>query len=133
MTWGLFRRGYVVNCVALDGSLVFAVPLIGSPVGINLQSLSWANGTATATAAAPHGYAPGSTVRLAIAGCAPDAFNGTVDALVVDPLNFSWPLAANPGPATAFGTASRNLNIAGGYFASTLVYRAANGQFEVSP
>lgn len=132
-TWSLFGRRYVVNCFALDGSLVFAVPLIGSPVGLTIQSLAWANGAATATVVDPHGYAPGSTVRLTISGCAPEAWNGTFDALVLDPLNFSYALAADPGAATAFGRASRNINIAGGYFASTLVYREANGQFEVSP
>lgn len=133
LSWGLFRRGYVVNCFALDGTLVFSVPLVGSPTGVELQSLSWVLGTVTAVAAVPHGFTPASTVRLTIDGAAPDAYNGTFDALIIDAVSFSYNVAANPGDATSFGTASRNQNIAGGYFESTLVYRTANGQFEVSP
>jgi len=133
ISWSLFGRRYIVNCLSLNGSLIFTAPLIGSPIGLPLQDLSWANGIATATTIDPHGYAPGSTVKLTVAGCTPDAWNGTFNALVIDPLRFTYDISSDPGAVAALGNASRNINIAGGYFNSTLVYRQANGQFEVSP
>lgn len=131
--WNVFGRRYYVACYDLGGNLIFTVPLIGSPGGIVLQSISWAGGVATATAFDPHGYAPGETIRLSISGASPDAYNGTVDALVVDADSFTYPIAADPGPLVAAGSASRNINLAGAWFSSSLVYRAPSRQFEVSP
>lgn len=60
VTWNLFGRRYYVNVYTLDGVLIEAIPLIGSPPGYDIS-------------------------------------------------------------------------LSAGYFASTLVYRAANQQFEVNP
>lgn len=132
ITWGLFGRRPYVNVVNLNGGLIVSLPLAGSPVGIEIQSTAWANGYQTAVLVAPHGLHVGSSARITVDGCTPAAINGTVYALAVDPTTLSWPLPANPGPATALGTASRNLNLVGGYFSSSLVYRTANAQFEIS-
>lgn len=135
VTWNLFCRRYYLSCYRLNGTRVFTRPLLGSPAGLTLESITWDafQGTAIAVAAVEHGYAPGSTVRLTIAGTNPAAYSGTVDALVLDATSFSWPLAADPGPTTSPGSAFRNVDIAGGYFNSSLVYRAPNRQFEISP
>lgn len=132
--WNVFGRRYYVACYDLSGNLVFTVPLIGSPGGIVLQSISWENGVATATAFDPHGYAPGSTIRLVVAGASPDAYNGTIDALIADETSFTYSLASDPGPIVSAGNASRSINLAGAWFStSSLVYRAPNRQFEVAP
>lgn len=133
VTWNLFGRRYYVSCYDLSGNLVFAVPLIGSPSGHVLQSISWAVGVATATCVDPHGYVPGSTISLTVDGSTPGGYDGTFDALIVDGSTFTYSLMTNPGPLVSAGNASRNISLSAGYFASTLVYRAPNGQFEVSP
>lgn len=133
VTWNLFGRRYYVSCYDLGGARIFTVPLVGSPAGLVLQSLSWEGNVATAETIDPHGYPPGSTIRFTIADAQPDGFNGTFDCLIVDGTTFTYPLMVNPGPIVSAGDASRNINLAGGYFDSTLVYRAANQQFEISP
>lgn len=133
VTWLLFGARFYINVFALDGTLVVSRALVGSPSGIALQALSWAGGLVTATASAPHGYRIGSIVELTISGAAPDAYNGQVQAYIVSPVAFTYPLASDPGMASVFGAASYNLNLVGGYFSSTLVYRAATQQFEVNP
>ena len=133
VNWSLDRRDYMVNCFALDGTLVFSLPLIGSPPLLILQGLSWANGRATATVATTHGYRPGQTFNATIYGSAPLAYNGNYDCLALDDFNFSYVLAANPGATIGIGSVGNDISIAAGYFDSTLVYRPSSGQFEVSP
>lgn len=140
VTWNMFRssnnsnQGFYVNVYDLSGNLVVSRAVSGSAVGQNLQSLSWANGEATATTVAPHGYKVGSLVALTIGGASPDGFNGLFECYVTGPSTFTYPLATNPGAATAFGSAAYNVNLVGGYFeTSWLVYRTPNRQFEVGP
>lgn len=133
VTWNLFGRRWYVNIYSLDGALVLATALVGSPTGFALQGLSWAGGKVTATAAEPHGYKVGLIVELTISGAQPDAYNGVVPAFITGPSTFTWPVAADPGPAIVFGTAAYNVNLVGGMFASALVYRQSARQFEVSP
>lgn len=134
VTWNVYGQRWYVNVFTLNGDLVFSLPLIGSPSLINLQALSWANGEVTATTAVPHGYAIGKTVALTFAGSSPDAYNGPFDAMSVGPNSLSYPLAEDPGQATVLGTVGYNIDLAGGYFeTSTLVFREASNQFEVSP
>ena len=138
--WLLFGRRYYLNLFALDGTQILLTGLNGSPIGIQIGSLSWANGTVSATTIAPHGYKTARSIMLTIAGCAPNAYNGLVKALITGPSSFSWPLAINPGPASVFGNANYDINLIGGvekedgtFFSSTLVFRAQNSQFEVNP
>lgn len=134
LTWCLFGKRYYINIYALDGTLIVSKALVGSPVGAALESLSWSLGVVTATTVEPHGYAVGATVDLTVAGCAPDAYNGQVQALVTGAATLTWPLAANPGPSTALGGVSYDTNLLAGYFdTSTMVFRTPNSQFEVSP
>lgn len=140
VSWNLFRgsnnatQGFYVNVYDLSGNLIVARALSGSAVGLNLQSLSWANGVATATTVTPHGYTVGRLIALTLSGAVPDGYNGLFECYVTGPSTFTFPLATNPGAATAFGAASYNVNLVGGYFTtSSLVYRAPNRQFEISP
>src|SRR5579859_620841 len=69
-----------------------------------LSSLTWAGGTVTATASAPHGFTSGDTIELTIAGSAPSGYNGTFQCLITGTSTFSYPLAVNPGAMTIAGT-----------------------------
>lgn len=133
VTWNMAGQRLYLNVIAQDGTLIFALPLIGSPTGFTIQDLSWLNGTATVITSQPHNYEIGSTVEITISNCAPDAYNGIFEALVTDENTLTYPLASNPGEAITLGQADYNINIAAGYFASVLVFREANQQFEVSP
>jgi hypothetical protein len=136
----LFGNRYYLNLIASDGTPILFTALIGSPTGIQLASLSWANGIVSATTQTPHGYRIASTVELTLVGSTPDGYNGLFPCLITGPSTFSYLLADDPGPATVFGTANYNINLIGGvakedgtFFASTLVFRQAASQFEVSP
>lgn len=132
-TWNIFGQRYYVNCYALNGTLIFARALTGSPVGLNLESIAWAAGTVTAVTTLPHGYTIGGSYNLTIDGCVPTALNGTYAAVIADPMTIEYPLATDPGATTTTGIVEYNVDLAAGYFNSSLVYRQANEQFEVSP
>jgi hypothetical protein len=141
VTYPLFGQRPFINLYALDGTLIVAQPLIASPDGFAIESLSWStDGIATATTTLPHGYKVGTVVALTIAGALPSGYNGLVDALITGPSSFQYDLGTNPGPATVFGVANYNFNLVGGfqdengnYFTSTLVFRESSNQFEGSP
>ncbi len=136
--WLLFGRRFYLSLASQNGPIVWYGAVVGSPSSFPLLSMSWANGRATASAAAPHGYRPATTVQLNVFGCAPAAYNGLVEAFVTGPLTFSYALALDPGTATVLGAASRDVNLIGGVpneagaaFASRLVFRQRSQQFEV--
>lgn len=139
VTWNMYRgpnnatQGFYVNINNLDGTPVVTRALVGSDAGKQLQSLSWSKGRVTATTVDPHGLDVGQTTTLTVSGASPTAYNGLQKCLVTGTNTFSYALASNPGAATAFGQASFDISLTSGYFASTLVYRAANRQFEVNP
>lgn len=138
--WLLFGARYYLSLVALDGTQVWYGAVPGSPTGVAILSLVWANGIARATTALPHGYKPGRAIDLTIIGCTPDAYNGLFSCMITGPSSFSYLLSPDPGDATVFGSAEYNVNMIGGvakpdgtFFASTLVFRDPANQFEVSP
>lgn len=134
VTWNLFGQRWYVNVNQQDGTLVFSLPLLGSPDGVAIESATWAFGIVTIVTARPHTYTVGQTVAVTISGCAPDAYNGVVLAFIVDALTFTYPLAANPGDITQLGAEIYNLNLSAGYFTtSTLIYRGSSQTFEVTP
>lgn len=134
VTWNLFGQRWYLNVNELTGGLVFSLPLLGSPDGTDIESVAWAFGKVTAKTARPHNYTVGLTVQVTISGCAPDAYNGTVAAYIVDVDTFTYQVAANPGDATLLGAQIYNIDMAAGYFdASTLVYRESSQTFEVTP
>ena len=133
VTWSLFGQRYYVNCYTLTGSLVFSLPLIGSDNGINIQEIDWANNVATVTTSLPHGLKVGTIANITIAGVSPDTYNGIYAVTIINSTQFTFSLSSYPGSPVTLGTAAYNINIAAGYFASTLVYRTNNQQFEISP
>lgn len=140
ITWNIFRGpnnatfGFYLNLYDLSGNLIVARALSGSAIGLNLQALSWANGIVTGTTVTPHNFKIGKSIPLAITGAVPDGFNGVAQCYIISPTSFTFPLATNPGAATAFGSASYDVDLTGGYFVtSRIVYRAPNRQFEISP
>jgi hypothetical protein len=136
VTWLLFGARFYINVYALDGTLIASKALVGSPTGVQIQSLSWGVITrlVTVTTAVPHGYRIGTTIGLTIAGSAPDAYNGKFDCLINGTFTFTYPLSSDPGMATVCGSANYDLNIVGRYFTtSSLVFREPANQFEISP
>lgn len=131
--WSLFGQRYYVNCYTQNGNLVFSVPLIGSVDGIHIQDVSWANGYVTVTLDEAHNFRVGATVKLTITGMTPAAYNGTFECMATSRNQFTYPLMADPGTESALGYAQYDVNIAAGYFTSTLVFRESNQTFEVSP
>lgn len=133
VTWNLFGQRYYVNCYDLTGNLVFCIALIETPPGIQLSGLSWdiLAQTVTATTLTPHGMPIGASINLTIEGVIPTTFGGTYLTMITGPSTFTYPMASDPGIATAVGRASALISMTQGYFASTLIYR--NSQFEVSP
>lgn len=134
MTWNLYGQRYYVNCSDLQNNLIFSLPLIGSPDGLTIQSLTWEAGVVTVETDLPPGYRPGTTVRLTVANAVPEAYNGVYDMLVTDSTKLTYELAENPGTATGPGILNTDINLAGGYFeTSTLVWRTSASQLEVNP
>lgn len=140
VTWNLFGQRYYVSLYTLDGTLVFNLPLIGSEGAVNLASLSWKLGVATATldTATPgintRRYKTGSLVNLTVSGVLPDAYNGSVQASVQSGNSFSYPMpGSDPGSAVQLGVFSYDISLTAGYFDSTLVFRKFNNVFEVNP
>lgn len=134
VTWSLAGQRYYINIYNLDGTLIVCRALVGSPVGSDIASMSWTNGTVTVETKEAHGLMLYSMARITIAGVAPAAYNGQQEVFVTGRYTFTYPLAANPGEVVTQGSASQNLNMVDGYFTtSTLVFRTANSQFEVGP
>jgi hypothetical protein len=134
VTWNLSRQDYYITITSLEGAIIVMEALVGSPIGVNIASIVWTpNGLVTVTTSAPHGMRFGRTLPVTIAGVVPAAFNGQVQAYITGMSTFTFPLAANPGLATALGAVQRNINLVAGFFDTTLVYRVDNSQFEVTP
>lgn len=131
--WNLFGQRWYLIVTQLTGELVFCLPLLGSPDGTQIESIVWANGTARVTCASPHKYRINQTVNITVRGCLPDAYNGLVRAFIVDQLTFTYPITTDPGGASQFGIQTYDINIAGGYFASTVVYRESSKTIEINP
>jgi len=133
VTWNMVGRRYYISLFALNGIRILTLPVIGSVDAIPVQSASWANGFVTVVTEQPHGYILHDTVELTLSGMAPDAYNGTTQALITGQNEFQFPLNADPGDPTKLGIVNYNINITAGYFSSTsLVFRESSQQFEVS-
>lgn len=132
--WNLFGQRLYLDLFAQDGTRIFTQPFIGSPSGINIAALSWDHGIVSATLALPHGRRITDTIRFTVKECLPVAFNGVINALVTGPLTLQWPLASNPGLATALGHIDYDINLVAGYFSnSTLVFNEGSQQIAVTP
>jgi hypothetical protein len=133
VSWNLFGARYYINIYDVSGTLIVCRAMVGSPVGVGIESLTWANGIVTIVTSVPHGFPINTTILGTVSGCTPDAYNGTGYGNVTGLFTITYALAADPGGATALGNVNYNISLTQGYFASTLVWREANQQFEVSP
>lgn len=133
ITWNLFGQRYYINCLDLGNNSIFSLPLLGSPDGLIVENVTWNEGTVTVETALPHGYRPGVTVNVTLGQTVPADYSGNFNMLVINDNELTFGLSSNPGICTAPGSLYDDLNIAAGYFKSTLVFRASSSQFEVSP
>lgn len=135
VTWSLFGQRYYVGVFDLSGNLIFLKGLVGSPVGVALQSISWDAGIVTAVTASPHGFKLGVTVELTVSNAVPDDYNGTFECVVTGPNSFTYALANEPAmTVTAFGEFDYDVNLLEGYFeTSTMIFQDANEQFLIGP
>jgi len=134
VTWNIAAQRWYISVYALGSTdPVFSRPLIGSTSAVDVELASWSNGWVDAVTSIPHDYVLGATVALTASGFAPDGYNGDVLAVVADEITVRWPAVNDPGIARQLGVLDAPVNLAGGYFSSTLVFREATQQFEVSP
>lgn len=133
INWNLFGARYYVNIYDLSNNLIVCRPLIGSPLGYTLSSVTYNGSFATATTSRPHNYTVGTVVELVISGCIPSDFNGTYLCNIVSKTEFTYPLNTTNQNASTPGNVVYNLSMTSGYFTSTLTYFPDNQQIIVTP
>jgi hypothetical protein len=134
VTWNVFGQRWYIGLTTSGGIPVFLQAMIGSPQLITVESIRWDNGFAfIRTASLPTSFRVGDSFNMAVSGFLPIDYNTPrVLALVTEPNEIMYPMAAPPQPATALGRATYDLNLAGGYFVrSSLLFRMATRQIEV--
>lgn len=134
VVWSLFGQRYNLNCNDSSGSDVFTgIAIVNTISGVPINTLSWdaASLTATVVTPVPHNYKIGMTFKLTISGASPDGYNGSFLMLSTNSTTLTFPLGIDPGSFETPGLLSYLINLVGGYFNSTLIFR--NNQFEVSP
>lgn len=134
VAWSLFGKRYYLRMNELAGRPILMMPIIGSLIGFNILSVLWRRGQVYVTTSFPHDYIVGNTIDLTVRGCAPEAYNGRFRCFIPNPQQIVYDLPVYPGEPLGFGFINYDINIAAGYFStSTIVYRDANHQFEVTP
>lgn len=134
VVWSLFGQRFNLNCFDSSGNAIFTgIAVVDTVEGISINNITWdaASLTATLTTATPHNYKIGATINLTVEGAIPTGFDGAHLMLSTGPNTLTFPLSIDPGTLTVPGVVSYLINLVGGYFNSTLIFR--NGQFEVSP
>jgi hypothetical protein len=144
ITWNISAQRYYVNVYASDGTWIVTVPLVQSPPSRAVNSLSYDSirRVMTVELVAPPFWPvpigstgtfspPGTMVDYVLENFDPPVLNAKWRCLHINDTFFSFPLANNPGQINVLGSVGRYLNMVGGLFDSTLIYR--NGAFEVNP
>jgi hypothetical protein len=144
VTWNVAAQRYYVNIYGSDGTWIVTVPLIQTPPARGIEAVSYDNlrRVVTVTMVDPSQWPiplssaglsipPGTIVDYTLDNFDPPVFNATWRSLHVNDTTFSFPLATDPGEVLIVGSVSRLMNMVGGLFNSTFVYR--NGAFEVTP
>jgi hypothetical protein len=90
--------------LSLLTQLADLTPLLAN--GINIATITWSGGTATATLSTPHGLATSDTMYGTVTGATPSGYNVTnVLFTSTGPTTLTYPIAINPGaPASIAGT-----------------------------
>lgn len=134
--WVEYAQRYHLSITDLSGNQILYRGLVSSGVSYG-ASLNWANGSAIATASAPHWVPVGqcSDIRISQTGT---AFDGNFTALAISLTALSYALA--PAPVVPFpqsGTVDFPLNLLGGVTLSDgtpvggyLLYNEHTQQFE---
>lgn len=134
VVWSLFGQRYNLNCIDSSGNIIFTgIAVTNTLAGVAIDTLSWdaASLTVTLITNDPHNYKIGSTTNLTIQNTNPDTYNVSALMLATNPFTLTFPMITDPGILVQPGTLNYLVNMVGGYFISTLIFR--NGQFEVSP
>lgn len=133
ITWNISGQRFYVNCVDMNGNLIYSIPVIESVPPSELEDLSWDlfNGIVVGTTVAPHGIKPGTVMLINIIGARPITYNGTGFINVLNERQFSYPMARDPGSLAYAGVVEYIISMNKAYFGSTLVYRQKI--FEVAP
>jgi hypothetical protein len=144
VTWNISAQRYYVNIYGLDNSWIITVPLVQTPPARPMQSITYDNlrrviiakMTDPTTWPVPLSSAglltpPGTIIDYTLENFDPVILNARWRSLQVDVTTFSFPLDNNPGEINILGTVSRYIDLVGGLFNSTFIYR--NGAFEVNP
>lgn len=92
-----------VNAV-LNGTLNGGAYTSPKATKYTVQSAAWASNTVTLQTSTPHGYATTETLKLAVTGMVPNAFNGVYTCTFPTATGIQYTLGSNPGAATAMGT-----------------------------
>jgi len=71
--WVLQPQRYYVRLATLDGETLLYTALVGSPIGIDIEAMSWANGKVTVQTATEHKFRIGQVLNLTVTGCVPVA------------------------------------------------------------
>jgi len=133
VVWSLFGKRYYLRMTELAGGVIFLLPVIGSLEGFNILSLAWRRGQVYITTSYPHDYTVANTIDLTVRGCLPEGYNGRFRCFIPNPQQIVYDVPVYPGEPLQFGFVNYDIDIAAGYFDSTVIYRSANQQFEVSP
>ena len=127
VTWNEFGERYFINVYDLGGNLIVCRGLVGSNTLLQ-ASFSWLSGTVTAVASGPHNVPIGSVANITASDTGL-GYDGPYQALAIGVATFTYLLAVNPGQPVN-GNIGQDVDLLGGYFDSTLVFRTATQQFE---
>jgi uncharacterized protein DUF6983 len=130
--WNLAAQRYYIRLSDLAGNLILYTAMVGSPIGINISSMVWTAGRVSVVTSELHGLTTGQVANVTITGATPDGYNGEVQAFATTRSSFTFLLPTDPGPTTVLGAVEQNINLTGGLFTSTLIWRVANAQFETT-
>lgn len=134
LTWNTFGQRYYIDVFSQEGVRILTRALVGSPIGVNIQAISWMRQVVEITTVAPHNHNIGATIDLTVSGCLPEAYNGKFRMLITGSHTMTYAMSVDPGGTSQLGVVQYNLNMIEGYFnTSTMIYRSANRQFEVLP
>jgi hypothetical protein len=93
----------ITTAVSWDSARQMLVPFAAAEPAETITGITWANGIATVTTSAAHGYVAGDDVTLS--GQVPSGYSGTQTILTVPTTTtFTYVLAVNPGTETTPGT-----------------------------
>lgn len=131
--WNLQAQRWYIILTDNTGDMIFTLPLIGSLNPIPIDTIDFDEGVVTVSFIDRLFYPIGLEANITYSQNNPTGYNGIYLSTVIGPLSLQYFLQNDPGPIVSFGFASYDINLAGGYFNSTLVYRSNSQWFEVNP